>query len=124
MGLRNHNAVRSHDKDYFILDFSFTTVGAGNPTVYDPNYGTDMVFARTGAGVYTITFAARKKPAKIRCLVATVQGDEPNDFAKASYNASTGVITVRTWVNAAGTIGAADDTGAVVNVICTCTNNI
>lgn len=123
MGLKNNQPLRHVENDYFILDFKFTTVGANPVAVYDPNYGTDMAFSRTGAGVYTVTFAGMKKPYKIRSLAANPQGNKPNLFAKAEYDATTGVITVRVFQNAAGTISAADDAGAVINVICCCTNH-
>jgi hypothetical protein len=123
MGLRNAHRVLHHENDYKLLDLVFTTANTSAPTGVDPNYGTDLAVARTGVGVFTATFSGLKKPVKFRTLLAQVQGNEPNLFAKAEYNATTGVITIRVFQNAAGTIALADTTSKVVQLFGTYTHD-
>ena len=54
-----------------------------------------------------------------------VEGDEPNPFAKVvSYVPATGVMTIKLYTNAAGTIAAADTTGKVYRLFAVCVRNV
>lgn len=122
MGLINTNPYRAQGSDDYLVDFQFDTNSTSNPTAASikPNYGTDLAIARTGVGVFTATFAAAKKPARVRGWAA-VLGDEPNNFPKVTgYDASTGVVTIKVFVNAAGTISATETTGKTIQVFLTC----
>ena len=122
MGLVNTNPLRCQGTDDYMVDFEFDTNNASDPTAatIEPNYKTDLEVKYGGsAGVFTATFAASKKPARCRG-VAQVAGHEPNLFAKVDYVASTGVVTIRIFQNAAGTIALANTTGKRVQVFLFC----
>jgi hypothetical protein len=105
MGLINTNRLTSDQEDEYLLSQSFVTrTGAGTVTVNGRNYGTDLAITRSANGVYLLTFAAPKKPFKASCW-ANVRGNT-NVTANATYDQSTGVVTVRLWTQA----GAADNT--------------
>jgi hypothetical protein len=121
MGLINTNPLRCQGTDDYLVDFEFDTNNVSSPTAatIEPNYGTDLAIARTGVGVFTATFVAGKKPYRVRGF-AQFAGNEPNLFAKVDYAQSTGVVTIRTFTNAAGTIALADSTGKRLQVFLFC----
>jgi hypothetical protein len=126
MPLLNHNPLRTHGTDDYVVDFQFDTNNASNPssTTIKPNYGTDLAVAYGGsAGTFTATFVGSKKPLRVRGT-AHIMGDEPNLSAKVSaYDSSTGVVTVKVYSNSAGTITATNTTGKTVVVVLFCSKN-
>lgn len=111
MSIVNASAIRSHQGHQVEIDLSFLTrVDAGAVTILGKDYGSDVVYARIGNGVYTIAFAEWLKPFIARGW-ANVQGAS-NVTANVTYDASTGVATVRLWAQA----GGADNTAVNVDV--------
>lgn len=84
---------------YYVNSFTFESTGSTVEDVYD----TQSTAARTGAGVYTVTFPSDKRPSAMRWAGVNVQTDGYS--GQASYNATTGVLTIKTWTGA----GAAAD---------------
>lgn len=111
MGLLNYNPLGAHQVDQYLADFAFTArIDAGAVTILGKDYGSDVVYARSANGVYTITISGRLKPFVAKCW-ANVRGNS-NVTANATYDASTGAITVRLWAQA----GGADNTAVDVDV--------
>jgi len=111
MSITNASAIRSHQGHQVEIDLSFLArVDAGAVTILGKDYGDDVTYARTGAGVYTITFAEWLKPLIARGWV-NVEGNT-NVRGNVTYDATTGVATVRLFDAA----GAADNTAVTVDV--------
>lgn len=111
MSILNSSELQSHQGKQVEIDLSFLArVDAGAVTILGKDYGADVAYARTGNGVYTITFAEWLKPLIARGWV-NVQGNS-NVTGNVTYDASTGVATVRLWAQA----GGADNTAVNVDV--------
>lgn len=107
MALVNTNHVKASQVDQYFIDHEFQTrIDAGAVTSNGPSYGADCAWARTGNGVYTLTFATTKKPLKARCFVNVAENS--NVTGCAVYDPSTGVVTVRLWAQAGGADNTAD----------------
>lgn len=120
MGLVNNNPLRCQGVDDYVVDGQFDTNNTGVPDGLAPNHGSDLAIARTGVGVFTLTFAGAKKPLRAR-LLAQVLGDEPNLRAvPVSYVPSTGVATIKVYSNSAGTWTAADTTDKTIQYVLLC----
>jgi hypothetical protein len=75
--------------------------------------------ARADTGDFTITFPSNAKPAALLVGLASYVEDDADVFAKVTgYTASTGVLTVTSYTNSAGTIAAADTNNKTLNVFC------
>ncbi len=111
MSIKNPNDLRAHQVGQSLLDLQFLArVDAGAVTIEGKDYGADVTYARTGNGVYTITFAAWLKPLIARGW-ANVHGNS-NVTGNVTYDPTTGVATVRLWAQG----GAADNTAVSVDV--------
>ncbi len=78
-----------------------------------------VTIARADTGDFTITFPTNARPAALLVGLANYIEDDANLFCKVTgYTASTGVLTVTSYTNAAGTIAAADTTDKTLNVFC------
>jgi hypothetical protein len=111
MSILNSSVLASHQGKQVEIDLSFLArVDAGAVTILGKDYGDDVTYARTGNGVYTITFAEWLKPLIARGWV-NVEGNT-NVTGNVTYDATTGVATVRLWAQG----GGADNTAVTVDV--------
>lgn len=106
----------------YLIEISFESNNTSAPDGVSPDYGSDLAVARTGTGTFTITFAGTKKPYRAKVLCFT-EDDDANLFVKGSYVHSTGVVTLKTYVNSGGTIAAADTTDKTICVWLLCTDS-
>lgn len=121
MGLVDNNPFKAQGVDDYLVDLQFDTNGTSAPDGLAPDHGDDLKVARTGVGTFTLTFAGPKKPLRVRAVVQALE-DDANLFCKVtSYVSSTGVVTLKTYVNSAGTIAAADTTDKTIQVFLFCT---
>jgi hypothetical protein len=79
---------------YFLND-SWTYEGTGTTT--EDHLNTQLTLARTGTGVYTLTFPTDKKPSAMRWAYASCS--TAATFGVCTYNASTGVVTVTIYLH-------------------------
>ena len=120
---RGHNIRGAYQLDFITSDafgywVQFETNNASTPDgVVQANDG--VTIARADTGDFTITFPSGKRPAALLVGLANYIEDDANLFCKVTgYTASTGVLTVTSYTNAAGTIAAADTTDKTLNVFC------
>lgn len=114
--------VKGNRVNPYFIELSFETNSTSAPDGVSPNYGSDLAVARTGVGTFTVTFAGRKKP--FRCKVLAFHEDDDADlFVRGSYVQSTGVLTLKTYVNSAGTIAAADTNNKTIALLLYCTDS-
>lgn len=120
MGLLNHNPLRADQYDQYLLGFAFEGRATNGPcTILSKDYGSDVLIARTAAGIHTITFAAYLKPFTAMGW-GSVGESSSLDASVVEYNPTTGVATVRTF-DAAG--AATDATNLTVNAFLLCSRN-
>lgn len=123
MNLVNHKPVRSARLAEYLVCFEFDTNGASAPDGKSPAHDA-ITLGRTGVGDLTVTFAETDKPLAVHFGDAQIEGDEKDMFAKVTgYTPSTGVLTLTTYTNAAGTISPADTTDKKIKVFLVCTRS-
>ena len=120
---RGHNLRGSYDlqsvtSDAFVYCVQFETNNASNPDgIVQASDG--VTIARADTGDFTVTFPAGKRPQALLFGAGTYIEDEANLFVKVTgYTASTGVLTVTSYTNAAGTIAAADTNDKTLALFC------
>ncbi len=83
----------------------FETNGSSTPDGVDPSGA--ITVARTGTGVFTVTFDERIKPAAIHQAIVNVEENQAATYARfISYAASTGIATIRQYT-ASTSVGVA-----------------
>lgn len=117
MLIGDNHVKASQENQYFIDQTFLARIDAGAVTNQGRNFGTDLVWTRTGNGVYVGTFAAAKKPSAMKAFV-NVRGNS-NVTGNATYDASAGTVTVRLWAQA----GGADNTAVTVDVLMLCSKS-
>ncbi len=121
--------IRCTIPNAYIYCAKFTSNTASDPAAISPTGastggGGETIAYGGSAGVINITFPSKSKPEAMYQGIVTVLGDEPNLSAKVeSYTPSTGVLKLRLYTNAAGTITSANTASKVYQVYCVFTRN-
>jgi hypothetical protein len=116
--LRGPYDLQSVTSDAFVYCVQFETNNASTPdgVVQDDD---GVTIARADTGDFTVTFPSGNRPQALLFGAGTYIEDEANLFVKVTgYTASTGVLTVTSYTNAAGTIAAADTTDKTLALFC------
>jgi hypothetical protein len=116
--LRGPFPLMSVTSDCFVYCVQFETNNASAPDgIVQASDGVTIALADTGD--FTLTFPSNNKPQALVAGFATYIEDEANLFCKVTgYTASTGVLTVTSYTNSAGTIAAANTTDKTLCVFC------
>jgi hypothetical protein len=112
-------AAQSATLKMYQLGLQATLANGADPSSSDP--ATDTVWARTGEGVYTVTWSAGTKPLEVTtCIPKIVAATSVQRIEFVSYDYSTGVMTLNTF---GVDLNTADDcAGKVVHVHLLCTD--
>lgn len=115
--LLNHQPLWATGQEWYAYVLQFETNDTSAPDGATPDDG-ETTLGRTGVGDLTITFPAGKRPNRLIYGAASIIEDDVDMFAKVTgYTASTGVLTLTTYVNTAGTIAQADTNNKTVQVL-------
>lgn len=123
MNLVNHKPVRSARLAEYFVCLEFDTNNTSAPDGLSPALS-GVTLGRTGVGDLTVTFAESDKPLAVHFASVQIEGDEKDMFAKVTgYTPATGVLTLTTYTNSAGTISPADTTDKKLKLLLVCTRS-
>lgn len=120
LDLVSHSPAWCVSGDTYWFWVKFDTNSTSAPDGVDPAVSDGLTIARSGVGVYTITFPENKKPLEVLWCGPVVIGDVTLKAAFTSYVASTGVLTISVH-DIDGTPAVADSTDKEVRVAALCT---
>ena len=118
--LVNHAPLRSTKPERYVWIVNFDTADTAAPDGISPTLDGQTI-ARTGVGVFTVTFAQSKRPVALDAGFADILGDEADLHCKVvSYVPSTGVLTVHQYKEdgTSGIHALGDSDNKTIQVVC------